>query len=698
MLSLFGASFNFFSLIFGFLFITIFDTIIHSLLGVAYNVFLLIANVNIFGAGGIGEDIYNTFTSRLYTLLSVIMVFVFAYFLLTRIIDPDAKKDNATNIVKETAISLIALVVLPLVYNYMGIFQSHVLTNNTIPALVLGDTGTNNESAGSSISLMLFLSYYHPAGTNYSTFFDDDGNVRAEALSECTQTADSNVCENFVSHLQSWQNASVKTIGALTSWTLLSRIGEDRGMEYLWIIGTLASGYAAWLFISYAIDLGTRAVKLAFLQLITPIPLILRIFPNQKKSYESWYKALLSTYVDVFLRVAIVCFIVQLALLAWPITKSIFKASSTGNPFLSIVTFIIVLLGLLKFAKDAPKLIQDLFSKDGLGGISLKAGVRSRIKDNSYAMAAASGAVGFATGGAASAIKNYKKYKQEGEGRGDLETTAKWRGVRHGITGFLRGGASGARYGATNQMNDFNKEQLSHVTAGAVSQARANEDRLASQGANSFERAKNRVTAIPENIKENWEEFKDLISGENGISSIVEETSKDITSRLDKIIERSNSTDIDNLEKLKNDLVKDLRTKGTATFMGKPYDWDHKQELIDKINEEIRKERQKKLSSPGVNDSVREQLKNIYDYVSKNGAKLGPTTMNTINQQLISKGTGYSDLDKLLEKVSDKSHTLDDNDIKALLTVNSTLKDIQKNYAVAQQIKKEENSKEKLGS
>lgn len=308
-----------------FIFIGLLDTVAYGLVEVSYKIFITIADLSFFG-GSVTEamQLYNTFTQRVYTILSIVMVFFFAYQLLLLIANPDGDaKKKSGNIIKDTAISLIAIAVLPTVFRWMATFQHHVLTEGTITALVTGSSSSDGEFAGRNMALMTFVSMYHPEGTNYSFFIDKNGmRDKEDVLSDCT--ADSTTCETYYDALGAWfcnnrssynncTNIREGTMATLTHNRSLSEsIGNESQMQYMWILSTGCALLVAWFLLSYSLDMGARAIKLAFLELIAPIPLVMRIFPQTKGSYDKWFKEISKTYLDVFIRVLVVSFVIEI--------------------------------------------------------------------------------------------------------------------------------------------------------------------------------------------------------------------------------------------------------------------------------------------------------------------------------------------------------------------------------------------------
>ncbi|MCI6107748.1 MAG: hypothetical protein SOU84_00065 [Candidatus Faecimonas sp.] len=133
------------------------------------------------------------------------------------------------------------------------------------------------------------------------------------------------------------------------------------------------------ILIGFTVDIAVRSIKLAVLRLLAPIPVISYIEPKSSKDggmFSSWVKALTSTYLDLFLRLAIVYFVIFL--IQDMIANGIVIDEAGG--LVGGFSFIFIMLGLFIFAKMAPKFIKDALglkgtmSNFGLSGILAGAG------------------------------------------------------------------------------------------------------------------------------------------------------------------------------------------------------------------------------------------------------------------------------------------------------------------------------------
>ena len=296
--------------------------------------------------------------------------------------------------------------------------QDRILSNNTLGRLILGttDNATNTESPDTTgmteaeiqqqkltrssriftstiLKAFLKINLLPPEvrenddETNKENWYcgsnlDDDGKNAIKSyqqldvdpttlLSMEVLTADCKVNDSIFDHLRnavSW----IPVLGGFVENT-----------RYVFAFNWLASAIVGIVFliilIGFTIDIAVRSIKLAVLRLLAPIPIISYIEPKSSKDggmFSSWVKALTSTYLDLFLRLAIVYFVIFL--IQDMIANGII-INETGG-LVGGFSIIFIMLGLFFFAKMAPKFIKDALglkgsmSNIGLSGILAGAG------------------------------------------------------------------------------------------------------------------------------------------------------------------------------------------------------------------------------------------------------------------------------------------------------------------------------------
>lgn len=189
--------------------------------------------------------------------------------------------------------------------------------------------------------------------------------------------------------------------------------GFVENTRYVFAFNWLASLIVGIVFliilIGFTVDIAIRSIKLAILRLLAPIPIISYIEPKSSKDggmFSSWVKTLTSTYLDLFLRLAIVYFVIFL--IQDMIVNGIVIDEAGG--LVGGFSFIFIILGLFIFAKMAPKFIKDAL---GLKGAMSNVGL-SGILGGAAMVAGGGGLAGFAMGamnGADAAVKGQAQGK-----------------------------------------------------------------------------------------------------------------------------------------------------------------------------------------------------------------------------------------------------------------------------------------------
>ena len=138
----------------------------------------------------------------------------------------------------------------------------------------------------------------------------------------------------------------------------------------------------AFVILGFTLDIAIRAIKLAILRLIAPIPIIAYMGPVSKDNvaFSNWVKALVATYVDLFLRLAIIFFAIFLVndimVHGLPLQKN-YNGGIIGG-----LTIIMIIIGIFVFAREAPRFIQEVLGIKSLGsnyGLSSLMGGTARL-------------------------------------------------------------------------------------------------------------------------------------------------------------------------------------------------------------------------------------------------------------------------------------------------------------------------------
>ena len=145
---------------------------------------------------------------------------------------------------------------------------------------------------------------------------------------------------------------------------------SDGEITYLWGVSTLCGIFALYAFVSFSIDMGVRAAKLAYYQIIAPIPMVLQILPKFKKNFTSYITNLFQTFMEVFIRISVVYIVVYIIchLTDMFSTNSALWRNQDLNWAERGLALALLIMGLIIFAKDAPKVItESLGIQGGMG-------------------------------------------------------------------------------------------------------------------------------------------------------------------------------------------------------------------------------------------------------------------------------------------------------------------------------------------
>ncbi len=454
------------------------DWVVYTFINWLYRVFILVAKVDIFKDGTQIEAI----TRRIYIIVGIAMLFIFAYNLILLIVNPEGNQlGNMGKVVKNAIISIILVTFLPLIFSYMMTIQNHILDSNVIGRLVLGtstnnDADNSNKNAGIETALTIFSSFYHPV--DQSMFSCRTGNNVPDICSKYVDAYDSAMSSNNINKFI-WDEDLKK--GAV-----------DGEIEYNWVISTLAGGFALWMFVSFVLDIGKRVGKLAFYEIISPIPVMMRIMPGDKM-FDKWFKGIKDTYISLFVRLAIVYFSMYAITLVPDIFNNMWTDGTLDNPVLVFLGSVVIILGILMFAQEAPKLLSDIFSN---GGEKIGLNPAKKLREAKPFMATA-GMVG--TGLGAMAENAYKSVKDNG-GKGLISSS-------------LGGLFGGARRGAVGGWKADSFDALGkNITAAKYEAAKARDAR---DTRTAERQEKGAVTYIKDGIGGIKDNIKDWIAGSN---------------------------------------------------------------------------------------------------------------------------------------------------------------------------------------
>lgn len=398
-------------------FLSLFDRMVYWFIGLLISLFDQLATVQLFDDNIIGE-----FSKRIFFLVSVVMIFKVSFSIVKYIINPDTFSDKERGmgkVIQNVILVLVCLAGIGQVFTWAYDLQNRILSNHVIEKVILGvDNGVTEEEQINSKNRIPFnllsafitpntteipefsydsdvgvyvcnnsISMYNVIGDGRTSYNGDNGDSWTCNTGKCATGFGG--CLNTISS-EKPQSKKVVTTDKRTivgstgemfneayhsyNYALLLDLINDRYndstiylFEYKYIISTVAGIFVAIMYLNFCIDLAVRAVKFGFLQLIAPIPIISMIDPKSSKSgmMSKWVKNCMNTYLGLFIRIAVVNFVVYIVNLVFSN-----KASIPGGE-VGVFVQIVILFGALMFAKQAPKLLSDLTGIDLKGDFKM---------------------------------------------------------------------------------------------------------------------------------------------------------------------------------------------------------------------------------------------------------------------------------------------------------------------------------------
>lgn len=464
------------------------DTQVYSISSFAYSIFYELSSSSLLSSLNLASS-----SQRLYTLLGIFMLFRLAFSFVKYIINPEGMEKGTSKLISNLAISLALIVSVPWIFNRAFALQSYIMESNVIGNLIMGMNTTNKNddndsfnaaSYGQSIGFLTFSAFFRPNTaiesltpcsnllTYYTKYVVPSGDkkvtvdpggksstdaiiIESNKIAQCVNALNGN--DNSLGSVEDAGGVEIGTmfyiasqrqnIGLFSSSGIINaQVGNSYVINYTLIVSTIAGGFLALLFLSFSFDVAIRNVKLCFLQIIAPIPIILNIEPGDTKSDKKplnwWIKESLKTYTDLFIRVATVYFGVFLI-------NELFGSGDTvaGSTNTSVWFQVFMILGILLFVKQIPDLIGKAFGIDVKGQFNLNP--LKRIGDSRLASMAVGGAAGLVTG-LGTGVAAFRSARLNGANMNE----ALGRAFTGGVGGTLRSGISGAKKGVKS-MHDI---------------------------------------------------------------------------------------------------------------------------------------------------------------------------------------------------------------------------------------------------
>ena len=288
------------------------DGVVYYLIEVIYGLLMDIASATPFN-----NEIFSTFAERIYALLGLFMLFKVSFSLIKYIVNPDEFNDKAKGgkkMVTNILVVLVLIVATPIAFDWMMKIQHVLIVEEPLMEKLILGTGVNGQpidqnKVGSDVKVAVFSSFYRPDDAICGA--SDPANT-TQFVADCSSFMNSAVAQAYSeAYIAGSVNDMIhKEVNGEPIFMHKRTTGDGYAINYMFIVSTVAGIFTAWIFLVFCIDIAIRTVKLGFLQLISPIPIISYIDPASSKNgmFSKWLKDVGKTYADLFIRLGAVYF------------------------------------------------------------------------------------------------------------------------------------------------------------------------------------------------------------------------------------------------------------------------------------------------------------------------------------------------------------------------------------------------------
>lgn len=357
---------------------------IYEFISTLYQVFIYISKAQI-----IDNDFIYPIYRKIGFILSLFMIFKLSFALIQSLVDPDKftdKKNGFGAIIGRSVLAVVLLGITPSIFREAFSLQNLIVGSsnreNVIYKFIVNKSVPGNfNTLGRRLASDLYFSF----------FTDDEEPKMSGAIINlgAESTKENRFPEENIDRIKSLveegnQSEQINSFHDTVPYLATKGENEKYVIEFQWLY-LLGFGIACvWFFITYCIQIGIRVIQLGYLQIIAPIP-ILSYISDPEGAFKKWIKQCTTTYLDLFIRLAIIYFVMTLIgdiIDQFRVSNSIIM-ESTGLPANGTITGMVkvfIIIGLLMFAKKVPELLKDLFPNLGGGAASLGFGLKSPKK------------------------------------------------------------------------------------------------------------------------------------------------------------------------------------------------------------------------------------------------------------------------------------------------------------------------------
>ena len=295
------------------------------------------------------DNVINSVMTRVYIFIGVVIFFRLVMVLLRYIVNPELVADGkqgANQLIKRVIIGMMGIILVPTIFSFANKLQSSFLKDEVIQQIIIPEdmlavTKSNVSNAGLKIGSYIMFGFLNPSNT----------------ASEATI--------NKYNLAVQRGNIAALDYDAATKGGFFGLGYGGYEYNYLFILSTIFLGYTLYLIVKYCLDLAVRFLKLFVCQILAPFAMIeYMINGSQDGVFKNWKNTVLGSYFMIFTRVFALWFTVFI--------MSLMSGNLSGSKYTSGTLLAsndgllraIIIIAVLAFMKDLPKILSSIFGLD----------------------------------------------------------------------------------------------------------------------------------------------------------------------------------------------------------------------------------------------------------------------------------------------------------------------------------------------
>ena len=369
-----------------------FDNLLINLIASFYKYFETIINGTLLSDGVVREMM-----NRIYLIVGVFVAFRLGMLLFNYILNPSEVMDEklgVNSLIKRIILGLILILFMPNIFGFAFRLQEAIFNDQIIESIIMPEDKMleleeykGKHGMGKILGMTVFNGFFSlsPTGANSASVreaYDKATNIKRE-----------------------YDLSVINDVGFALDSGILNEIGGEYSFDYFPIFSTVVLCYVLYLLVQYCLDAVVRSFKLSVLQVIAPVCIVeYMINGDRNEVFKSWRKAVISTFAMLFMRVASLWFVAYVTMLMQPGATDSNSLLQTQDNLLKAI----IVLGLLAFMMDFPKMMSDVFGLDLDQSSSVKNVMGKAMGAATAGLAIGGAAVGLGMKAAGSGAKTLK--------------------------------------------------------------------------------------------------------------------------------------------------------------------------------------------------------------------------------------------------------------------------------------------------